>query len=1174
MLHFPDPGSPRTLRASGLTSTMIATLLLIVGAALGLLATAASAQAQDTIVSADFSSSADGFAYSDRNDPTGTDFVAGAVAEGRSGNGLVVTLGGQNDDDIFDMEGAWRRSFSLAPASTATIRFDYRIEMTSTYETDEWAEARLFVDGRRITPTGADDFPRLTGDGNDGGPMARGWTSYVAEVPLSSGQHTLDLIGFSNKKTFNDEAATVRFDNVSVTVPTQQPAQWIRNGDSEYLLIGPDPDWNQANAEAQALGGHLVAINSAAEQQWLVDTYTIESPHWIGLTDAGQNGVFVWTNGDPVTYQNWMPNEPSPGDQDAVMLANSAGRWDNQRAEQSDFYDNGWSGPYPRYAIVERPIAAPTATAVPPTATATPVPPTATAIPVPPTATPLPGPSCGGGALAQEAEDGTLTGTMQIVPDGSASGGQFVQVEVGSRGRTYPSGDVAEYCVTVPTSGDYRLDARVWAPNSNDDSFYVTIDGGAAALWDVVQGASFHDATVSDRNGDNPVVWNLSAGDHVVRFFHREDGTGIDSFELVSLTPAVAACAGLNQQAEAGVLTGSMETIANGAAAGGQFVQARVGTFGRPGPGADYAEYCVAVPTAGDYRIDATVWAPNSADDSFYVTVDNEPSVLWDMGRTTTFGTDSVSDRSGADPVLWNLAAGDHTVRFHQREDGAGLDEFTLVLAVPATPTPVPPTATPIPPTATPIPPTPTPAPAGITFYTDVNQSGASQSFAPGVYTTVNGFASLANDTASSFDITPGYIVLVCDNANATGTCRGFTNSKSNLGDFSLNDRISYVQIRRIGDPIILAPGNNLQTIVNSFPAGTDFVLTPGVYTGHAMYPKSDMTFTGQPGAILDGNGIESPAFSGVGDRVEIRGLEIRNYEPGLFNGAIQARSTSNFSRNGDDWLVDDNDIYDNSGVGVNVGSGMTVRNNRIYNNFQAGISGIGDDNNFLWDVTIDSNEVYGNADALYAYSLSQLNTNYHEGGLKLTRARRLKIINNNFHDNGGIDIYCDIKCDDVLIDNNDVTNSTGRYHPGGIVYELSTNATISNNRITGSSTQPSNWEVKLIMIMESNNVVVENNTIRAGNTTGNKVWALGMRAITERPESLFDVTVRGNTVYADRATVRIGSADPLPSSIRYSNNTYVQNGGSINFRDNGSSQGWNGWRADGRDVSGSTCNC
>jgi len=71
--------------------------------------------------------------------------------------------------------------------------------------------------------------------------------------------------------------------------------------------------WVEAEAEAVALGGHLVTINNLAENEWLVSTFgsIVSNRKWIGLRRVapGTNG-FAWTSGDPSTYRRWAFQYP------------------------------------------------------------------------------------------------------------------------------------------------------------------------------------------------------------------------------------------------------------------------------------------------------------------------------------------------------------------------------------------------------------------------------------------------------------------------------------------------------------------------------------------------------------------------------------------------------------------------------------------------------------------------------------------------------------------------------------------------------------------------------------------------------------------------------------------------------------------------------------------------
>lgn len=83
----------------------------------------------------------------------------------------------------------------------------------------------------------------------------------------------------------------------------------------EYVLLS-EAAWLDAEADAQDWGGHLVAINDAGEQNWLVETFGT-ALYWIGLSDRlggvdeSQEGIFRWSNGDAVTFENWDYDEPN-----------------------------------------------------------------------------------------------------------------------------------------------------------------------------------------------------------------------------------------------------------------------------------------------------------------------------------------------------------------------------------------------------------------------------------------------------------------------------------------------------------------------------------------------------------------------------------------------------------------------------------------------------------------------------------------------------------------------------------------------------------------------------------------------------------------------------------------------------------------------------------------------
>lgn len=101
---------------------------------------------------------------------------------------------------------------------------------------------------------------------------------------------------------------------------------------NQYVLTSSAKTWQQAQAEAESLGGNLVTINTAQEENWLKQTFSETQGFWIGLSDAETEGSFEWASGESVAYTNWAPNEPNDGGfgQDYVWMNYSGSRqWDD-----------------------------------------------------------------------------------------------------------------------------------------------------------------------------------------------------------------------------------------------------------------------------------------------------------------------------------------------------------------------------------------------------------------------------------------------------------------------------------------------------------------------------------------------------------------------------------------------------------------------------------------------------------------------------------------------------------------------------------------------------------------------------------------------------------------------------------------------------------------------------
>ncbi|MGV3636755.1 MAG: HYR domain-containing protein, partial [Flavobacteriales bacterium] len=99
-----------------------------------------------------------------------------------------------------------------------------------------------------------------------------------------------------------------------------------------YYVSNNTSDWVTANNGATATGGHLVSITSPEENAWIA-SLTAGQILYIGLNDIAVEGQFVWTSGEPVSFEAWADDQPDNGyvlNQDwGAINFDSPGMWDD-----------------------------------------------------------------------------------------------------------------------------------------------------------------------------------------------------------------------------------------------------------------------------------------------------------------------------------------------------------------------------------------------------------------------------------------------------------------------------------------------------------------------------------------------------------------------------------------------------------------------------------------------------------------------------------------------------------------------------------------------------------------------------------------------------------------------------------------------------------------------------
>ena len=121
------------------------------------------------------------------------------------------------------------------------------------------------------------------------------------------------------------------------------PVVWAGNGHT-YDIVTTDTqlNWDEARVLAQGMGGHLVTITSAAENDFVAALVNDQGVgdlqrYWLGGSQTlpcatEPAGCWTWVTGEPWSYTNWAFGEPNDGSgrgQHYLHFWPTPGQWDD-----------------------------------------------------------------------------------------------------------------------------------------------------------------------------------------------------------------------------------------------------------------------------------------------------------------------------------------------------------------------------------------------------------------------------------------------------------------------------------------------------------------------------------------------------------------------------------------------------------------------------------------------------------------------------------------------------------------------------------------------------------------------------------------------------------------------------------------------------------------------------
>ncbi|CAL9698126.1 unnamed protein product [Knipowitschia caucasica] len=121
--------------------------------------------------------------------------------------------------------------------------------------------------------------------------------------------------------------------------PSFCPNHWVPYSGNCYYLDRSKKMWRDALSACHKEEGDLASLANIEEQSFIVSQmgYLPTDVLWIGLNDQRNPMLFEWSDRSPVTYTNWLSDEPSHAttvQEDCVLIRGQDGKWGDHMCEK------------------------------------------------------------------------------------------------------------------------------------------------------------------------------------------------------------------------------------------------------------------------------------------------------------------------------------------------------------------------------------------------------------------------------------------------------------------------------------------------------------------------------------------------------------------------------------------------------------------------------------------------------------------------------------------------------------------------------------------------------------------------------------------------------------------------------------------------------------------------
>ena len=285
----------------------------------------------------------------------------------------------------------------------------------------------------------------------------------------------------------------------------------------------------------------------------------------------------------------------------------------------------------------------------------------------------------------------------------------------------------------------------------------------------------------------------------------------------------------------------------------------------------------------------------------------------------------------------------------------------------------------------------------------------------------------------------------------------------------------------------------------------------------HADYASNRITIGDDPAGHLVEQAVAPGLVRATVDDVTVANLVLEQAANEAQTGAVENRRVLPRAVSGSGWRLLDNEVRSNHGVGLGFGGGSTVIGNHIHHQGQLGFGAWGTGS------VVRGNDVSFNGIAGYT-------AEWEAGGCKIWKTLDTTLSHNDVHDNEGPGLWADGGNLRTTYERNRIRDNWG----AGIQHEISYDATIVHNEITGNGRRHKGWAWEAGIQIQSSGgtgVIEVAQNVVSGNANGIVLIDSGGRH-RDRPTPYGEHLVRNVWVHDNRVTLRGGQVSGAVQDI------------------------------------------